>query len=91
MKFDFEPGRFYANDEQGNLVAEVSFTVEDETIFINHTFVNPDYRGRGLAGKLMLVMIDYAEKQHQQIVPVCSFAQTFFARNTKYNHLLRRN
>ncbi|KID42230.1 GNAT family N-acetyltransferase [Fructilactobacillus fructivorans] len=88
MKFDYEPGRFYANDVHGNLIAEVTFTEDNGVVSINETFVNPNYRGQGLAGKLIMVMIDYAKKNHYQIKPVCSFAVKFFEKNTQYDDLL---
>ncbi|WP_395318997.1 GNAT family N-acetyltransferase [Fructilactobacillus frigidiflavus] len=87
MKFEYEPGRFYAEVDD-KTVAELIFTIGNNVISINHTFVAPEYRGRGIAGKLMLTVINYAQEHQFKIEPVCSYAQQFFARNDKYADLL---
>lgn len=87
MKFEYEPGRFYA-EVDGKTIAELIFTMGSNTISINHTFVDSGYRGRGIAGKLMLTAINYAQEHQFMIEPVCSYAKEFFARNAKYNNLL---
>ncbi|USS88008.1 N-acetyltransferase [Fructilactobacillus hinvesii] len=89
MKFLASPGRFYQNDAAGNMVAEVTFTIKDDVVSINHTFVDPSLRGQGVAGKLMVAVADYARKHHYWIKPVCSYSQMFFQKFTEYQDLVK--
>lgn len=87
MEFEYEPGRFYA-EKDGKTIAELIFTIENNFISINHTYVDPTYRGRGIAGKLMLTAINYAQEHQFKINPVCAYAKEFFIRNHQYVDLL---
>ncbi|USS90311.1 GNAT family N-acetyltransferase [Fructilactobacillus carniphilus] len=89
MKFLASPGRFYLNNPAGEMVAEVTFTIADNVVAINHTFVDPSLRGQGVAGKLMVAVIDYAQEHHYWIKPVCSYAQMFFQKFTQYQDLVK--
>ena len=40
------------NDENGKMVAEITYSVSDKIIIIDHTFVDPSLRGQGIASKL---------------------------------------
>ncbi|WP_429970737.1 GNAT family N-acetyltransferase [Fructilactobacillus sp. Tb1] len=90
MKFEFRPGKFYI-EENNETVAEIIYTVGYNLISINHTFVSPNYRNQGLAGKLMLQVINYAQEKQFLINPVCSFAKNFFKKNPQYDYLLQNN
>lgn len=48
MEFCKEPGRIFATDETGKLLAEVTFPEQEGIAVINHTFVDGSLRGRGL-------------------------------------------
>ncbi|USS93413.1 N-acetyltransferase [Fructilactobacillus ixorae] len=89
MSFLFEPGRFYQNDAAGQLVAEVTFTVTDDVLAVNHTFVAPSLRGQGIASQLMVAVAEYAREQHDWIKPVCSYSQRFFQRADQYHDLIK--
>ena len=54
MDFIYEANRIYINDNDGHMQAEVTFPcINETTVDINHTFVDPSLRGQGIAGKLM--------------------------------------
>ncbi|MCL0312306.1 N-acetyltransferase [Apilactobacillus sp. TMW 2.2459] len=88
MDFTYEPGTFYKKIDN-QLVAEVTFTVDDGIVSINHTLVNDAYRGQGIAKQLMLKVVQYAQDNHFKILPVCSYAIKFFEHTNKYNDLLK--
>lgn len=83
-----EENRIYLKDENNNILASVDFVAHDNIYDITHTNVDPSCRHQGLAGKLMLKMIDKAKKDDFKINPVCSYAVSFFDRFDKYNYLL---
>lgn len=49
MEFQHERERIFALDEQGKLVAEVTFPVSEGVADIDHTFVDQSLRGQGVA------------------------------------------
>lgn len=73
-----ENGRFFMED-QGKAVAEVTFTsLGDNVISIDHTFVSPSLRGKGIAEQLLRKVIDYARAEKLKIIPSCSYAGYHF-------------
>ena len=46
MEFQREPGRIYA-EEEGRVIAEVTFPDRDGAADIDHTFVDDTLRGQG--------------------------------------------
>ena len=89
MEFKSEENRFYLTDENQALIAEVTFLVNDDTLVINHTFVNPDYRGQQLGQQLIKKVVEKAETEGKKIVPLCSFAVREFEKNESYQHLMK--
>ncbi|KRM67604.1 GNAT family N-acetyltransferase [Apilactobacillus ozensis] len=87
MDFSYEPGRFYMQNDN-ELIAEIKFEINNNVLSINHTFVNNNYRGKGIARKLILKVISYAQQHNLLIKPVCSYAVKFFEHTDKYNALL---
>ena len=54
MILHYEKERVYAKDENGMLLAEITFPeTADGWADIDHTFVDPSLRGQGLADKLV--------------------------------------
>lgn len=48
MEFCHAPGRLYAEDANGVLLAEITFpTAGDGVADLNHTFVHPSLQGQG--------------------------------------------
>ncbi|MFR0553485.1 GNAT family N-acetyltransferase [Loigolactobacillus coryniformis] len=86
MEFDYEPGRYYHNDADGRLVAEVTFqTLQNGRVLaVDHTFVREDHRGQGIAGQLIETMITHAQKHQAKILPLCTYAKAFFQRKPEY-------
>ncbi len=77
--------RFYVEDDQGTVVAELSYQFEDErTMLANSTFVDPSLRGRGMAGKLVDALADYARRKDYKIRPLCSYVVKRFEDRDDY-------
>ena len=76
MQFIIENHKIYAQNEAGERLAEVDFPALDEnTVSIDHTFVDPSLRGQGVAATLMKMTIEELRRSGRKAVPVCSFAQ----------------
>ena len=80
--FNIADNRIYMNDENGKMIAEVTFSnLDDNTIIIDHTFVDDSLRGQGIAAKLVLEVIDYARSTNKKIKATCSYAVKWFEKN----------
>ena len=80
--FNIADDRIYMNDDNGKMIAEVTFQKPDEhTILIDHTFVDDCLRGQGIASKLMLEAVSYAKSNDKKIRATCSYALKWFGNN----------
>lgn len=92
MKTIDEPARVAFVDDTGQLIGEITFELQGEdTLILNHTGVEPDYRGQGIAGKLMTLAVEKARRENKKIVPLCSYAVKAFEKNPDYGDVLKKN
>jgi uncharacterized protein len=52
-----------------------------EKLIIDHTEVNPQFKGLGIGKKLVVAGVEYARENGMKILPLCPFARGVFARN----------
>lgn len=78
IKFEGKRSAAYDGD---TLIGECDFDVYDKIWTINHTEVNANYSGQGLAKKLLLCVVENARKSVCKINPVCSYVINEFERN----------
>lgn len=61
--------------ENNQVVAEIDFTFNDNTITITKTFVDDSLRGQGIAKKLVYEVINLANKKKCSLEATCSYAK----------------
>lgn len=66
-------------------VGSLGYKLKDKVIYINSTYVDPEYRNRFLGKKLIDQCVSYAREEQLKISPVCSFAVKLFEKIEKYN------
>ena len=88
MEFCKEPGRIFATDETGKLLAEVTFPEQEGIAVINHTFVDDSLRGQGIAGQLLRTVADTLRQKACKTKPTCSYAIHWFERHPEEQDLL---
>lgn len=89
MDLFYEQNRIYLEDENHKLLAEVTFpTVDNETVVINHTFVDHSLRGQGIAGDLLEKTVEYLSSQNLKAIPTCSYALTWFDKHDEYSDII---
>lgn len=82
MDFKFEPGRFYSESDSGEILAEVTYALdENKKANIDHTFVNPKLRGKGVGQELMKKVTDYFRQEKIKTTAQCSYANMWLKRN----------
>lgn len=91
MEFKQETNRIYLEDEAGKMVAEVTFPdINENSVEINHTFVDDSLRGQGIAGKLMEEVAKRLRAEGRTAVLTCSYAISWFEKNKGYSDLVSR-
>ena len=77
----------YEIEFQGQL-AVAEYVRENGRIVYTHTFVPPEFRGRGFAEKLVRRALDDALAEKAKVVPACSYVDSFIRRHAQYQSLL---
>lgn len=75
--------------QEDKVVGKIEFVKDDNELTITHTIVNPLFRGQGIAKILMEKVIELAKEKGLKIIPVCSYATSYFEKNPEYNGLLK--
>ena len=68
--------------------AHLSYRCEGERIVIDHTYVPPPLRGRGLAAALTRAALVEARRRGWKVVPKCSYAAAFIERHQEFADLI---
>ena len=88
MEFEKSENRFYKNNEEGKMIAEVTYVPAGDTkVILDHTFVDPSLRGQGIAGQLVKRVVDEMRAEGKKIVPLCPFAKAEFDRKPEYKDI----
>ncbi len=87
------------NETKGSSIAmdneiragEMTFSiVSKDLIIIDHTDVNPDFKGKGIGKKLLLKIVEMARKQSIKILPLCPFASAVFKKTENIQDVLKQ-
>ena len=66
----------------GQVVGYVTFPlIYENTVVINHTFVDANYRGQNIAQKLMETAVNYIRANGYRVIFECSYAQKWLEKN----------
>ena len=84
MNWNYSEGRIYSSDASGNLIAEATYVQRNSgEINVDHVYVNPEYRGQGIAEQVMLEVIEYLRKHHLKATATCSYASAWLSKHEK--------
>ncbi len=89
MDFKYEKNKIYLNDENDQMIAVVTFpNIAEDTVNIDHTYVDKSLRGQGVAGKLMEALVTQLKANNQKAKPTCSYAVKWFTDHPEYSDIL---
>lgn len=78
-------------EQNGVQVAYIQYRHCSDYIEANRVFVEPSYRGQGLAEQLVDALVSRARDEHLLIKPTCSYVVQLFERKPiKYNDVMYR-
>ena len=72
----------------GEARATLTYQREGDRIIYDHTFVPVEFRGQGVAAKLVETALAEARTENLTIVPQCSYVETYIARHSEHQDLL---
>lgn len=79
MNFIHENNKIYLNDENKHMIAVVTFPkIADNTVNIDHTYVDASLRGQGVASKLMEEAVAQLRENNLKAKLSCSYAVKWF-------------
>ena len=89
MEFQETNCRIWAENEEGRLVAEITFPeVRPGVADLDHTFVDPSLRGQGAAAKLVEAAAAQLRRRGMKAVLTCSYAKKWFGDHPEQGDLL---
>jgi predicted GNAT family acetyltransferase len=71
-------------------VSKLDYIRNGKNFVITHVGVHPDFRGRGVAGKIVQAGLEYARENSLRVIPMCSYAAAFIRRHPEYADLTRQ-
>lgn len=90
MEIREEQDRFVLLNDDNKEIGEMTWSnAGDKMMIIDHTFVDPAYRGQKLAEKLVFNGVEKARREGKKIIPLCPFAKNEFDEKTEYHDVLR--
>lgn len=81
-------GRYVLQLQDGPEAEMTYVSSAQNTITIDHTYVPNEYRGKGIAARLVNTAINAARESETKIVPQCSYVAAQFRRHPEWNDLL---
>jgi predicted GNAT family acetyltransferase len=91
MEFFKENNRIFKENEEGKLIAEITFPeAEEGVVVINHTYVDDSLRGQGIAGKLVEEAYMAIKAAGKKAVLTCPYAVKWFADRPEKNDIVIR-
>ena len=65
--------------EEGKVLAEITWSEEGDRAVIDHTFVDDSLRGQGVASKLVGMAVSEIRQQGKRVDATCSYARRWLA------------
>lgn len=84
-------GRYelFSDEDPPKLLGFLAYQrLDDSTIELQHTIISEDYSRQGLARTLVTLVLDELRVEGQNIVPTCTYVQSFLDRYPDYSDLV---
>ncbi len=76
MNYRIYPSKFSFINDKGEEIAKITFPMTSPNVYdLKHTFVDDNYKGQGLAGKLVEMAIGEIHRRGGTVTASCSYSQ----------------
>lgn len=75
----------YVYNENGERLAEITWSERDGIMHMDHTYVSDELRGQGVAKKLLDQAADYARTNNLKMNAICSYVVAVFKKSSAYD------
>lgn len=65
-------------------LSKLDYMQDGKNFVITHVGVHPEFRGQGLAGKIVDASLEYAQQNSLRVIPMCSYAAAYIRKNPDY-------
>ncbi|WP_018612130.1 GNAT family N-acetyltransferase [Segetibacter koreensis] len=86
-KEDGNEGTFFI-EQNGEELAEMTYTIEKGKMVIDHTEVDESLRGKDVGFRLVEQGVEYARQEKLKILPICEFADKVLQSTDKFKDML---
>ncbi len=77
-------GIFFLKQEDST-IAELTYSLENDVMTIDHTETNPEHEGQGIGASLVEESYAFAKANNFKINPLCPFAEVVFDRHESWS------
>ena len=82
-------GRHFINDDNGNMVAEITYAVQHpDTMVVDHTEVGDDMQKNEVGRSLVDALVEHARAKGRHIVPVCPVVRSIVSHTQQYSDVV---
>jgi predicted GNAT family acetyltransferase len=81
-------GSFELHNSKGKIGEMTYVWAGEDKFIIDHTEVNPDYKGEGLGSELINVAVKFAREKGAKILPLCPYAKKQLNKDEQYTDVL---
>ena len=82
MDWTHRVGQSYGTDVNGDVIAKVNYEkIGDRTINIEHVYVDPAFRGQGIAGQAMKKMVEFLRENKWDTIATCPYAKDWLVKH----------
>lgn len=71
-------------------LCKLDYIQNGKNFVITHVGVHPEFRGRGVAGRIVQVGLEYAREKSMRVIPMCSYAAAYIRRHPEYAELTKQ-
>ena len=87
---EHETKGFALATEDGKTAGKMTYSIaSDDFIIIDHTEVEPAFKGKGVGKQLLYKIVEMAREKNFKILPLCPFANALFQKNSDLEDVLK--
>jgi hypothetical protein len=76
--------------QDGNRLAEMTYSVAGSRVIIDHTQVDELLRGKNVGAQLVRAAVEWARAENVKLLPLCPFARSVFDKTPEYADVLAK-